>query len=117
MESETFKFKNFELTLESGGGDCHLEIDNNSQKVYFSFSFSKEDIQDIINAIENFYSDEKKVYEAKSLSAADMLQEEGDPPSLEIGTGKTFSILFFTDKDEVIKFQSELTNALDTFDE
>ena len=54
---------------------------------------------------------------SKSLSAADMLQEEGDPPSLEIGTGKTFSILFFTDKDEVIKFQSELTNALDTFDE
>ena len=43
MENETFKFKNFELTLESGGGESHLEIDNNSQKVFFSFKFSKED--------------------------------------------------------------------------
>ena len=56
MENETFKFKNFELTLESGGGESHLEIDNNSQKVFFSFKFSKEDIQDIINAIEKFNS-------------------------------------------------------------
>jgi len=117
MESETFKFKNFELTLESGGGDCHLEIDNNSQKVFFSFRFSKEDIQDILNELKNFLSDSKEVYEAKSLEAVLLLQEEGEPPSLEIGTGKTFSILFFADKDEVIKFQSELTNALDTFDE
>jgi len=117
MENETFKFKNFELTLESGGGDSHLEIDNNSEKVFFSFKFLKEDIQDIINAIQNFYSDEKKVYEAKSLSSAYMLQEEGDPPSLEIGTDKTFSILFFKDKDEVIRFQSELVKAYDSFDD
>ena len=32
MEYETFKFKNFELTLESGDGECTLEIDNNSKK-------------------------------------------------------------------------------------
>ena len=67
MESETFKFKNFELTLESGGGDCHLEIDNNSQKVFFSFRFSKEDIQDILNELKIRYVDSEKIYEAKSL--------------------------------------------------
>ena len=117
MEYETFKFKNFEITLESGDGECTLEIDNNSQKVYFSFKFDKEDLQDILNELKIFISDSKEVYEAKSLDAVLLLQEEGEPPSLEIGTDKTFSILFFADKDEVIKFQSELTNALDTFDE
>ena len=117
MESETFKFKNFELTLESGGGDCHLDIDNNSQKVFFSFRFSKEDIQDILNELKIRYVDSEKIYEAKSLNHVELLAEEGEPHSLEIGTDKTFSILFFADKDEVIKFQSELTNALDTFDE
>ena len=117
MKNETFKFKNFELTLESGGGESHLEIDNNSKKVFFSFKFSKEDIQDIINAIQNGYSDAKEDYKAKSLDAVLLLQEEGDPPSLEIMTDKTFSILFFADKNEVIRFQSELVNASDTFDD
>ena len=117
MENETFKFKNFELTLESGGGESHLEIDNNSQKVFFSFKFSKEDIQDILNELKNFLSDSKEVYEAKSLEAVLLLQEEGEPPSLEIATDKTFSILFFADKDEVIRFQSELVKAYDSFDD
>jgi len=117
MENKTFKFKNFELDLESGSGESHLEINNNSKKVFFSFKFSKEDIQDIINAIQNFYSDEKKDYEAKSLDAVLLLHGDGDPPSLEISTDKTFSILFFADKDEVIRFQSELVNAHDSFDD
>ena len=117
MENETFKFKNFELTLESGGGESHLEIDNNSEKVFFSFKFLKEDIQDIINAIQNGYSDAKEDYEAKSLDGVLLLQEEGEPPSLEIMTNKTFSILFFKDKDEVIRFQSELVKAFDSFDD
>jgi hypothetical protein len=117
VENETFKFKNFELTLESGDGESHLEIDNNSQKVFFSFKFSKEDIQDIINTIQKFYSDAKEEYEAKSLDSALLVQEEGDPPSLEIMTDKTFSILFFADKDEVIRFQSELVKAHDSFDD
>ena len=117
MECETFKFKNFELTLESGDGECTLEIDNNSQKVYFSFKFDKEDLQDILNELKIFISDSKEVYEAKSLDAVLMLQEEGDPPSLEIMTDKTFSILFFADKDEVIRFQSELTKAHDSIDD
>ena len=115
--SETLKFKNFEAFLESGSGGGILDIDPFIEKVFRSFLFTKEDIQDIINAIENFYSDEKKVYEAKSLSSANMLQEEGDPPSLEIGTDKTFTILFFADKDEVIRFQSELMKAYDSFDD
>ena len=46
-----------------------------------------------------------------------MLQEEGDPPSLEIMTDKTFSILFFADKGEVIRFQLELTKARDSIDD
>ena len=117
MEYETFKFKNFELTLESGDGECTLEIDNNSQKVYFSFKFDKEDLQDILNELKIFISDSKEVYEAKSLDAVLLLQEEGEPPSLEIGTDKTFSILFFADKDEVIRFQSELIKAHDSFDD
>ena len=117
MENSTYVFRNFELTFESGGGESHLEIDNNSQKVFFSFKFSKEDIQDIINAIQKFYSDAKEEYEAKSLDSALLVQEEGDPPSLEIMTDKTFSILFFADKDEVIRFQSELVKAYDSFDD
>ena len=117
MENETFKFKNFELTLESGDGECTLEIDINSQKVYFSFKFDKEDLQDILNELKIFISDSKEVYEAKSLDAVLMLQEEGDPPSLEIMTDKTFSILFFADKGEVIRFQLELTKARDSIDD
>ena len=30
---------------------------------------------------------------------------------------KTFTILFFTDKDEVIRFQSEIMKAYDSFDD
>ena len=117
MENSTYVFRNFELTFESGGGESHLEIDNNSQKIFFSFKFSKEDLQDIINAIEKFNSNAKEEYEAKSLNSTLLVQEEGDPPSLEIMTDKTFSILFFADKVEVLRFQDLLVKAHDSFDD
>ena len=115
--SETLKFKNFEIFLESGSGGCVLDIDPSIEKVFLSFRFSKQDILDILNEIKFFYSDSKEVYEASSLDSVLMVQEEENPPSLEIMTNKTFTILFFTDKDEVIRFQSELMKAYDSFDD
>jgi hypothetical protein len=115
--SETLKFKNFEIFLESGSGGCVLDIDPSIEKVFLSFRFSKQDIMDILNEIKFFYSDSKEVYEASSLDSVLMVQEEENPPSLEIMTNKTFIILFFTDKDEVIRFQSEVMKAYDSFDD
>ncbi len=115
--SETLKFKNFEIILESGSGGCVLDIDPSIEKVFLSFRFSKQDIMDILNEIKFFYSDSKEVYEASSLDSVLMVQEEENPPSLEIMTNKTFIILFFTDKDEVIRFQSEVMKAYDSFDD
>ena len=115
--SETLKFKNFEAFLESNGaGGCILDIDPQIEKFFCSFRFSKEDIQDIINGIENFYSDEKEVYEAKSLIAVYVTREEDDTHSVDIATDKTFTVLPFADKDEVIEFQSALTKAYYAFD-
>jgi len=111
--SEILKFKNFQITLERElDGEFHIDVDTNTDKLFTSFRFTLEDIQDIINVIENFHSDSDEIYEALSLDSVLMYQDEG-PPSLEIATDKTFSILFFADDEEVTRFQSELIKACD----
>jgi len=122
--SETLKFKDFEIFLESGKYRTaklnfkphHILSSKFITTVFHSFLFTKEDIQDIINGIENFYSDEKEVYETKSLIAVYVTREEDDTHSVDIATDKTFTVLPFADKDEVIKFQSALTKAYYAFD-
>lgn len=110
---EILKFKNSEILLErESNGEVHLDIDPDIEKFFTSFRFSGDDIKDIINEIENFYSDLDVGYEALSLDSVLMYQDEG-PPSLEIATDKTFSILFFADDAEVIRFQSKLIKACD----
>jgi len=111
--SEILKFKNFQITLERElDGEFHIDVDTNTEKLFTSFKFTLEDIQDIINGIENFQLDSDVIYEALSLDSVLMYQEEG-PPSLEIATDKTFSILYFADNNEVTRFQSELIKACD----
>ena len=111
--SETLKFKNFDIILERElDGEFHLDIYADADRFFTSFRFSIEDIQDILNEIENFHSDSNVIYEALSLESVFMRQED-EPPSLEILTDKTFSILCFADDDEVVRFQSELIKACD----
>jgi len=112
--SETSKFKNFNIILERElDGEFHLDIITKIEDTFTSFKFTLEDIQDIINGIGSYFSDDEIVYESLSLDSVLMHQEDKEPPSLEIATDKTFSILYFADDDEVVRFQSELRKSCD----
>jgi hypothetical protein len=111
--SEILKFKKFQITLERElDGEFHIDVDTNAENLFTSFKFSIEDIQDIINEIKNYYSDSDENYEPMSLYAVSM-DANDDAPLLEIATDKTFSILYFDNDDEVLRFQSELIKACD----
>jgi len=109
--SEILKFKNFQITLERElDGEFHIDVNTNTKNLFTSFKFSIEDIQDIVNEIENYYSDSDERYEPMSLYSVSM-DADDDAPLLEIATDKTFSILYFADDDEAVRFQSELIKA------
>jgi len=110
--SENLKFENFGVVLErEKNGEFHIDVLPSKNALFTSFRFTLNDIQDIINEIESYFSDSDIMYEPSSLDAVLMYQEDDDPPSLEISTDKTFSILYFADDDEVIRFQSELKKS------
>jgi len=111
--SENLKFENFGIVLErEKDGEFHIDILPSKNALFTSFRFMLKDIQDIINEIESYFSDSDIMYESSSLDSVLMYQEDEDPPSLEISTDKTFSILYFADNDEVSRFQSELKKAV-----
>ena len=110
--SENLKFENFGIVLErEKNGEFNIDVLPSKNIFFTNFRFTLRDIQDIINGIESYVSDSDIIYEALSLDSVLMYHDEEEPPSLEIATDKTFSILYFADNDEVAKFQSELKKA------
>lgn len=101
------KLHYFEIRLEREEEDLfQLEIDS-EEKMYFSVPISKEGINDIINEIENYLKDSKKLITPNYLDQVQILEEDGKL-SLECMINEIFIIIWFYNKDEAIKLSSEL---------
>ena len=97
--SEIFSFGHFvALLATSDEGECSLLISLRiGGKVAIKIIFSKENLQNLITEIDNILQLSKK---------------EKDYFDLYIDTDESSTRLFFTDKDEMTKFESGLVKAL-----
>lgn len=108
---EELKFDNFEIQLERESfREFNLDFNSHSKKLFISFKASLNQVYEIINEIENYLSDSNIVLNIQYLDDL-QVYEDDDEISLEFLSGKTFIILYFSGREEVVRLQTELKKA------